>query len=302
MTETSFQDTPLYAWLRENRWYLLGGAALVCAIVLYREKLPEWRQAQRGSSWNSFVELSNQPDRPLPERLDAARGDDRIFPWLVFQEAQQAILSRDEEAMALLRPELERLAAEPGPLVAGPEGPENLAAHLLGQLEPAHPPLPEEFANPTAEGQRVEISLTSSIGDTYSIIASLYSERTPLACGAFLEGAEADLWDGVEIIRSPAALTIQAEVPEEDAETVALERPSDLHHLEGTLSMMRSMGATTAQMRKEAFQVLLSPSYGADGATTVFGEVTDGLEELQAALQALPPDATLTVTDVRVLE
>ncbi len=312
MTDTAFQDTPLYAWFQQNRWYLLGGIVLVVGIALYRENAPKWHHARASASWDHFSQLMAETDRPLEERLADARGDERIHAWFVFEQAQQALQQGDREALALLRPELEALAGKTEVRVAGPNGAEDMASYLLSLMAPSEPPLPTEFRNPTPTGERVEIVLSDATGTTYTIVARTFPELAPNASDAFVELVREGDLDGTVAQRGgTGALTFRAEDEETLADAVAdetvdvpellIERPFGLFHAAGSLSLLAEPGKPGV-MSKSDFQILLEDSFYLDGQTTVFAQIVEGQDALAEALQILDPNEPLTLTSARVLE
>ncbi len=312
MTETTFQDTPLYAWFQQNRWYLLGGIALVVGVALYRENAPRWHHARASRSWDHYSQLLAETDRPLEERLAEARGDERIYAWFVFAQTRDALRNGDREALALLRPELEGLAGRTDVRVAGADGAEDMAAHLLGLMAPSEPPLPAEFVNPTPTGERVEIVLSDATGTTYTVVARTFSELTPNASEAFVELAREGDLDGTVAQRGgTVALTFRTQDEETLADAVAdptpdvpdllIERPYGLFHTAGCISLLAEPGKPGI-MSKSDFQILLEDSFYLDGQTTVVAQIVEGRDALAEALQILDPNEPLTLTSARVLE
>lgn len=309
MSETTFQDTPLYAWLRANAWFLLAGVAIVGGIIGYRNLSAGLESSGREESWDSFRALSSaEPGGPsLGERLAEAKADPRIHPWVVLEATRQAAAEGDREALALLRPELESLAKEDSIRVATPGGREGMASFLLQQLgSSAGSVLPQEFNSTEPAGRKAEIVLSLGGVDTYTVVVSLYEEQCPAGTAAFLQWIEADRFAGQSarlVGASSLSLSlkkIEAAEGEEAPAPVTVERPYGLFHEEGILSMLQLPGQFGIQ-DPNAVQILLVDQFQLDGQATVLGKVTEGLAPLKAAFEAAGPAATVSIVSARAL-
>lgn len=309
MSEITFQDTPLYAWLRANAWFLLAGVAVVGGIVTYRNLSADWAAGAREESWDAYRALAMAgPDSPaLSTRLGEAKSDPRIFPWVVMEATRQAAQEGDVEALALLKPELQGLAQDDSIRVATPGGREGMAAFLLRQLEDRGAgALPKDFVSPEPTGRKVEIVVSLGAETTYAIVAGLYEEQCPVGTAAFLSWVEAGrMNDQSARLLGTTGLTMnltKIEVAEgaEAPPTILVERPYGLFHEEGTIGMLQLPGQFGAQ-DPGAVQLLLMDLFQLDGQATVLAKVLEGLAPLKAALEAAGPSATVKVVSARAL-
>lgn len=313
--DLTFQDTPLYAWLRRNLWYLLGGVAVFLAILLFREKAPQWEYSGRAKSWDQYRALTSAPDglEGLAQQLAEARKDDRIFEWLVYSAASAAADSSDEKALALLKPELESLAKTSEIMMAGSAGSQRMAAFLLESLYRDSEGLPKDPAAPEPQGGRIKISLSIDGVKTYDLILGLYEEQAPLGTSALKEWIAAGRFSEQTARRvGEQNLTIAlapiktegetgAAAPQEPVkDRLTVERKYGYFHSVGTLSPGMIPG-TAGEQDLNNLQLALQNSYNMDGQTTVLAKVVQGLEELQAALDLAGPSATIKVVAAEVL-
>ena len=189
MSETTFQDTPLYAWLRANALFLLAGVAIVGGIVTYRNLSAKWGAEAREKSWNAYRTLATAgPEgQDLSSRLGQSRSDPRIHPWVVLEATRQAAQEGDQEALTLLRPELATLAKSDSIRVATAAGSQTMAAFVLQQLDGASQTrLPQKFKSPEPQGKKIEIVVSVGNVTTYTLVVGLYEEQCPLGTAAFL--------------------------------------------------------------------------------------------------------------------
>jgi len=309
MSEITFQDTPLYAWLRANAWYLLAGMAIVGGIVTYRNLSADWASAAQEESWNAYRNLAMPgPEAPdLSTRLGQARADSRIHPWVVMEATRQAAQEGDAEALALLRPELQSLSSQDAIRVATPGGRMGMAAFLLQQLDQSGASaLPKEFVSPEPTGRKVEIVLSLGAEQTYTIIAGLYEEQCPVGTAALLQWIEAGRFnDQSARILGTTGLTmtlakIETAEGAEEPPAIMVERPHGLFHQEGMIGMLQLPGQFGAQ-DPSAVQLLLMDLFQLDGQATVLAKVVEGLAPLKAALAAADPSTTVKVVSARAL-
>lgn len=307
MSDTTFQDTPLYAWLRANAWFLLAATALVVGIWGYRSWSAKSETSGRLRSWESYRSLTGaeSAESDLTARLARAKGDDRIYPWLVFESARQAAAASDAATMDVLRPELQTLSADDRFRVATPSGNAPLGSFLLAQLSGSGK-LPREFQNPEPDGRRVEIVVSMPDEKTYTVVAGLYEALCPAGTSSFVSWVEggrmadqsARLIGTTGLTMSLAKLPTPAEG--EEAPPLMVERPYGLFHTEGTLSMLQVPGQLGAQ-DQSAVQLLLRDSFNLDSQATVLGKVVEGWEALKTALAAAGPNPTVKIVSARVL-
>ena len=316
--DLTFQDTPLYAWLRANVWYLLGGLVLLLAILLYRENAPKWKNADFAASWDQHRALIGDPSGldALATQLADAKKDERIHQWVVYNAARTAAESSDAEALALLKPELEALAQTSDVMIAGPAGSERLAAVLLRSLYQESGSLPKDPAAPEPDGARVAITLSQGDTTTYEIVVGLYEATAPNGTAALKQWvAEGRFTDRTAKPTGSMSLNLSlapAETAEDagaDGETEAtpaapalmVERKHGYFHSEGTLAPGILPGKPGEQDVNN-LQFALVNSYQMDGQTTVLGKVVEGWQALKDAVNLAGPTAEFKVVAAKVLE
>lgn len=304
----SFQDTPLYAWLHANRWYLLAGVALVVGISVYRHQAPKIRLQGQQASWDQFLTLSEASgdSSSLATRLAQAKSDDRIHAWFVFNAVREAASTNDQAALDLLKPELQSLEARDSVMVATPTGPQKMSTYLLSRLQGGGAPLPKEFPLPEPTGAKVEVSLSVNDTSTYSVTFCLYEEQAPQGARALLSWVDSGRFneqDARKIGVTGLTLSMPAVEAVEGSPTtdpLMVERSYGLFHAPGVLTLMQLPGKGGEQ-DPNAAQIILSESYYQDGYSTVVGKATDGWEAFASAITALEASAKIRVTSVRRL-
>lgn len=315
--DLTFQDTPLYAWLRANVWYLLGGTVILLAILLYRENAPKWQQANRYDSWDQHRLLVNDPTglEALETQLVEARKDERIYEWVVYNAAKTAADTADAKALALLKPELEALAKSSDVVVAGPDGPEKLAAVLMKKLYGGGSAVDTSPEAPEPEGARIAITLSHGETSTYEIVIGLYEEAAPLGTAALKEWIQQGRFaDRTATSMGAMNLTFSLQPSEAEDEAgdgatdteseqppLMVERQYGYFHSEGTLSPGMLPGKPGVQDPNN-LQLALSAAYNMDGQTTVLGKAVEGWQALKDAVTLAGTTATFQVVSARILE
>lgn len=308
MSDTTFQDTPLYAWLRANAWFLLTGCVLVLGIILYRDNAPAWHRAAQEKSWDSFRAMApaNGDLKDLPAHLAEAKKDERIYPWFVFEATRVASEQADAASLALLKPELQSLAQSCSIMVATPSGPQNMAAYLLGKLSGSEAGLPTDFTNPEPDGGIVEIVVSVNDTNTYTVSFKLYKSLAPAGVAAIQTWVGAGRFENQSARKAGVTgltLTLAPRVPvegEEDPTDLLVERPHGLYHMAGVLSLMQLPGKAGVQ-DPNAIQILLQDANYQDGFSTVVGRASEGWEAFRTAIGALDGAAAVKVVSARLL-
>ncbi|MDA1259301.1 MAG: hypothetical protein O3A20_01620 [Planctomycetota bacterium] len=316
--DLTFQDTPLYAWLKANVWYLLGGLVVFLAIMLYRENAPKWKFSGLSESWDQHRSLISDPQgmENLAVQLAESKKDERIHQWVVYNAARTASDLSDAAALAILKPELEALAQSSNVMISTPAGQENMASFLLRSLYQGASKLPKDPVAPEPTGGRVSISISLDGVSTYDIILGLYEDIAPdgttalkqwITDGRFTDQTARRVGDQ-SLTMTMAAL--EAAVVEGDenptvegAEEPALmiERKYGYFHSEGTLATGMIPGKAGVQDINN-LQLALSNSYNMDGQTTVLAKVVEGWQALKDGLELADPSAELKVLSARILE
>jgi peptidylprolyl isomerase/peptidyl-prolyl cis-trans isomerase B (cyclophilin B) len=145
---------------------------------------------------------------------------------------------------------------------------------------PHLPPQPQELKDYSDRARRSQIRITTERGD---IVFTLFPDDAPLHSAAFIKLAEAGFYDGLTFHRVEPGFVVQGGDPNGSgtggpgynlkAEFNA--RP----HVRGTVAMARSSQPDSAGSQ---FYVCLGDARFLDGQYTVFGQMTDGFEALDA--------------------
>lgn len=306
--DPTFQDTPLYAWLKANSWYLLGGLALFLAIMLYREKAPGWEYANLSKSWDRYSAFVASPAGldQLGPRLAEARSDERVYPWMVYGTATVAAQTRNTDALALLKPELEALAKTSTVMVSGESGKESLPTMLLRKLYAGGAVLPQDPEAPEPSGKRIKITLNLGTETSYDVVFGLYEEVAPAGAaallgwvseGRFTEQTARLLGNGLSLTMSPLPEVEGEEAPP----TLLVERAYGYFHSEGTLTTVSLPGEPGVQ-DQNSIRLLLGDNYSLDGTTTVLGKAVEGWEAFRDAASAADPTVGLKLIRAELLD
>lgn len=142
------------------------------------------------------------------------------------------------------------------------------------------PPQPSELNEYIETANRSQVRITTNRGD---IVFTLFPEDAPMHSAAFLKLAEAQFYDGLAFHRVEPGFVVQGGDPQGDgtggpgyklkAEFNA--RP----HVRGTVAMARSAQPDSAGSQ---FYICLDDARFLDGQYTVFGQMTEGFETLDA--------------------
>lgn len=177
---------------------------------------------------------------------------------------------------------------------AGCGGSDEEPGETAGESEGA----PAEEAEKTGEGEEMareeegtgeeEIVLsgneTATIETNFgTIVLEFYPDVAPEHVENFLKLAKKGFYDGLTFHRIIPGFVIQGGCPRGDGTgsagyTIPAEF-SDRKHLTGTLAMARGMDPNSASCQ---FYICLAPQPSLDGKYTVFGQVIEGLDVVQA--------------------
>ena len=303
----SFEDTPLFDWLKKNRLFLLGLTILIVGFQGYQYYAPNLKFTKQANAWTLFdvlvQDMSLDFDANLSPSILQAEEYPTIYPWVVFTATNSALATGNESALATLQPLLENLASDKdaSQWVSLPESGEvtPIATVLLSRVSDFKKTGPVVWENPEPSGAKVQLVVTSSLGESYTISAGLYEEDAPAASAAFLNAVETGALVGVDVSSYGASLSFR-DFGTEDMESLPLERKHGLYHLAGTLSTTVAPGEP-GQQQADSVVLYLQDNFGADGGSTVFGSMTEGLEALQAAFSVPGSDTTFAITEATVL-
>ena len=142
------------------------------------------------------------------------------------------------------------------------------------------PPQAPEIGELTERAQRSQVRIATARGD---ILFQLFPDDAPTHTAAFIKLAEAGFYDGLTFHRVEPGFVVQGGDPSGDgtggpgyhlkAEFNA--RP----HLRGTVAMARASAPDSAGSQ---FYICLGDARFLDGQYTVFGQMTEGFEALDA--------------------
>lgn len=144
----------------------------------------------------------------------------------------------------------------------------------------ATPPQPSELNEYAEKARRSQVRITTNRGD---IVFTLFPDDAPMHSAAFIKLAEAGFYDGLTFHRVEPGFVVQGGDPTGDgtggpgyklkAEFNA--RP----HMRGTVAMARASQPDSAGSQ---FYICLDDARFLDRQYTVFGQMTDGFEALDA--------------------
>ncbi len=141
-------------------------------------------------------------------------------------------------------------------------------------------PQPSELSEYSERASRSQVRISTAHGD---IVFTLFPDDAPLHAAAFMKLAEAGFYDGLAFHRVEPGFVVQGGDPKGDgtggpgyklkAEFNA--RP----HLRGTVAMARSSQPDSAGSQ---FYICLDDAPFLDNQYTVFGQMTEGFDALDA--------------------
>ena len=153
---------------------------------------------------------------------------------------------------------------------------------------PHTPPGPDELAAYAARASDSQVRIQTSHGD---IVFTFFPDDAPLHVASFMKLTEEGFYDGLAFHRVEPGFVVQGGDPDGDgtggpgyqlkAEFSA--RP----HVRGTVAMARSSNPNSAGSQ---FYICLDDARFLDGQYTVFGQLTDGFE----AIDAIRPGSKMT--------
>ena len=292
----SFEDTPLSDWFSKNRVSLTLSIVIVFGGIYALEQWPSWQAGKQAESWALYQTVSGDVnlDENLGEKLAQAEQDQLTYPWFVYTTTRLALQAKNTGALSILRSHLEKIAAseEGRAWVAENNGKTRPIADILLDSINGRGANTLDFDNPTPNGDTYTITLSDSEGNSYDIIASMFSE-SPLSAEHF--AANADGLVGAEITNFNN-VSLTAENGLEEEATVEIER-ARLFHSAGVLCTVPGEDRDGSQ-KANVIQIMLEDNFYADGQSSVFGAITRGLDEVKGAVAELAGGQTLTITAV----
>ncbi|MDE2482772.1 MAG: peptidylprolyl isomerase [bacterium] len=145
---------------------------------------------------------------------------------------------------------------------------------------PYTPPQADELADYTERARTAKVRISTDKGD---IVFTLYPDDAPMHAAAFMKLAEAGFYDGLTFHRVEPGFVIQGGDPDGNGtggpgyrlKAEFNKRP----HLRGTVAMARSAQPDSAGSQ---FYICLDDARFLDNNYTVFGQMTEGFETLDA--------------------
>jgi cyclophilin family peptidyl-prolyl cis-trans isomerase len=145
---------------------------------------------------------------------------------------------------------------------------------------PNNPPSAEEIQSYCERAVRSQVRIATPHGD---IVFTFFPEEAPVHTAAFMKLAEAGFYDGLKFHRVEPGFVVQGGDPSGDGtggpgyklKAEFNTRP----HLRGTVAMARAQNPDSAGSQ---FYICLDDARFLDGQYTVFGQMTEGFEALDA--------------------
>lgn len=142
------------------------------------------------------------------------------------------------------------------------------------------PPQATELKELSERAQRSQVRIATPHGD---IVFTFFPDVAPLHSAAFMKLADAGFYDGLTFHRVEPGFVVQGGDPKGDGTggpgyNLKAEFSAQ-PHLRGTVAMARSSRPDSAGSQ---FYICLGDARFLDGQYTVFGQMTDGFEALDA--------------------
>ena len=145
---------------------------------------------------------------------------------------------------------------------------------------PNSAPTPEEVTTLTERARHARVRIATDKGD---IVFTFFPDDAPVHTAAFMKLAEEGFYDGLTFHRVEPGFVIQGGDPDGDGTGGPGYRLkaefSDRPHLRGTVAMARSSNPDSAGSQ---FYICLGDARFLDKNYTVFGQMTEGFETLDA--------------------
>src|SRR5579871_3372086 len=142
------------------------------------------------------------------------------------------------------------------------------------------PPQPAELDQYVEKARRSQVRIATNRGD---ILFTFFPDDAPVHSAAFLKLAEAGFYDGLTFHRVEPGFVVQGGDPKGDGTGgPGYKLPAEFNarpHLRGTVAMARASQPDSAGSQ---FYICLDDARFLDRQYTVFGQMTDGYEALDA--------------------
>lgn len=303
----TFEDTPLFDWLRKNRFFLLGLAVLVVAIQGYNYYAPGLKYSKQAEAWALYdsvmANIMTDMENNLAAELSRAEAEPMVYPWVVFSATNLALTANMHQMLGTLQPKLASLVNDEHAMgykaITSSNEVSNIASVLLARVEDLDSRGEMTWTNPEPQGAKVNLVVTDSAGTAYGLSLGLYEGVAPAASAAFLAAVDNGLLIGKDLFTTGGAISLR-DFDEEATESLPLEREFGYFHLAGSLSTNAASGEP-GQQEPDGFTLYLQDATRADGTTSVFGTVTEGLEALQEAASTPGSELTYAITEATAL-
>jgi cyclophilin family peptidyl-prolyl cis-trans isomerase len=142
------------------------------------------------------------------------------------------------------------------------------------------PPQASDLKVYTETARRSQVRIATNRGD---LVFTLYPDDAPLHCAAFIKLAEAGFYDGLTFHRVEPGFVVQGGDPKGDGTGgPGYKLKAELNarpHVRGTVAMARASQPDSAGSQ---FYICLDDARFLDRQYTVFGQMTEGFEALDA--------------------
>ena len=189
------------------------------------------------------------------------------------QEARFKSLARDRKLALLAADEAFGMPIHKAPfLIETAPHEESAMSHT--------PPQASELDNYKGRASTSQVRIATAHGD---IVFTFFPDEAPLHSAAFIKLADAGFYDGLAFHRVEPGFVVQGGDPKGDGTGgpgYRLKAEFNAHpHLRGTVAMARSSQPDSAGSQ---FYICLDDARFLDGQYTVFGQMTEGFEALDA--------------------
>lgn len=139
----------------------------------------------------------------------------------------------------------------------------------------------EEKKSKGGDPSKNHIAVVETTKGTFKFI--LHEDKTPVTTQNFIELTNKGFYNGLKFHRYEPNFVIQGGDPKGDGtggseKTIPLEIDKSLSHGEGAVGMARSQDPNSASSQ---FYVTLAPAQHLDGGYCVFGQVTEGMDNVK---------------------
>ena len=217
--------------------------------------------------------------RGKASKYTRSRGPVQLCAWLLTESATEArslearfkLLSRADKAAAVEAGQAFGVPLHKAPLLINSSG---------GPMAARTAPAGEELTTLTEKAKTSQARITTNKGD---IVFTFYPDDAPQHSAAFIKLAEDGFYDNIKFHRVEPGFVVQGGDPDGNGtggpgyrlKAEFSKRP----HIRGTVAMARASDPNSAGSQ---FYICLDDARFLDNQYTVFGQMTDGFEALDA--------------------